>query len=247
MQVLDFNPDLASPRQRPFCTDVGHTVPLCPSHRPPRARPSWGCKPGLSLRSGSPALSGSRGPVSCPRRPGSGCHPAGLLTTRPAWALRPAEPNGFAEPRPSVPPTAVGTTRPSSWQKHGVFCKTVVLLGASPPARDLLQVKAAQTASAGPLCGARVGLVAWEEAGAVAVRTKDRSHAYLGGSPNDRAACMVHEDAWVLSDLTPGEHGRPWWKCGGQPSALPCKHTWAHTCPPSHTRLSVGSNPRTCF
>lgn len=103
--------------------------------------------------------------------------------------------NGFAELRPSVPPTPVGTTSPTSWQKRGVFCKTVVLLGASPPARDLLQMKTAQAASAGPLCRAGVGLMAREEAGLVAVGIKDRGPTYLGGSPSGRAVHTVRENA----------------------------------------------------
>lgn len=46
----------------------------------------------------------------------------------------------------------------------------------------------------------------------------------------------AHGNAWVLSDLTPWEHSRSWWKCGGQPSGLPYKCTLCtHVPSVSHT------------
>ena len=159
IQVLDFNPDLASPRQCPLCADVGHTVPLSLTQ-------TSTCQTFLGLQAR---------PVSVAREPSPQWLRRACELPPEAWEQllsgRPADDpsslgsaacraNGFAELRPSVPPTPVGTTSPTSWQKRGVFCKTVVLLGASPPARDLLQMKTAQAASAGPLCRAGVGLMA---------------------------------------------------------------------------------------
>ena len=135
-----------------------------------------------------------RGPQSYPGGAGSGCHPAGLLTTSPAWTLWPVEPNGFAEPRVSVRPPPVGTTSLTSWQnlcllQKGCFTRCLATCSRFAAGENCPD----SAALAGPLCGAGVGLLAREEAGgqeggAVAVRIEDRSHACLGGSPNAQCA-----------------------------------------------------------
>lgn len=198
-----------------------------------------GLQASLSLWPGSPALSCSGGLRATPGGAGSGCHPAGLLTTSPAWALWPMEPNGFAEPRVSVRPPPVGTTSLTSWQNLCLFCKTVVLLGASPPAQDLLQVKIAQTLLLQPVPSAEPVWGCWPGR-----RRVGRRGAQWPSGLRTEVTCAweavqthgAHGNAWVLSDLTPWEHGGSWWKCGGQPSGLPYKRTLCtHVPSVSHT------------
>ena len=125
-------------------------------------------------------------------------------------------------------PPPVGITSLTSWQNLCLFCKTVVLLGALPPAQDLLRVKTAQTLLPQSVPSAEPWWGWWPGR-----RWAGRRGAQWPSGLRTKVTCAwevvqthgAHENAWVLSDLTPWEHGRSSWKCGGQPSGLPYKHT----------------------
>lgn len=122
----------------------------------------------------------------------------------------------------------MGTTSLTSWQNLCLFCKTVVLLDASPPAQDLLQVKTAQTLLLQSVPSAEPWWGWWPRR-----RWAGRRGAQWPSGLRTKVTCArevvqtrgAHENAWVLSDVTPWEHGRSSWKCGGRPSGLPYKHT----------------------
>ena len=104
-----------------------------------------------------------------------------------------------------------------------VSCKKVVLLGALPPAQDLLQVKTAQTLLLQPVPSAEPGWGCWpgrRRAGRRGAQWPSGLRTEVTRAWGAVQTHSAHGNAWVLSDLTPWKHGRSWWKCG-----LPYKHT----------------------
>lgn len=114
--------------------------------------------------------------------------------TSPAWALWPMEPNGFAEPIVSVPPSSGDhqshqLAESLSLLQNGCFTRCLATCSRFAAGENCPD----SASSVGPLRGAVVGLVAREEVGrqkrgAVAIRIEDKSHMCLGGSPNTRCA-----------------------------------------------------------